>query len=83
MLSGFRYRKYKEFVQAAMDLGDTVEEIKLYLVYRGGDWGLPKLVFEAGFVRESQMLGIILKALTPLRCLPNPQTGEKLVVSSM
>ena len=29
------------------------------------------------------MLGIILKALKPLRCLLNPQTGEELVISGM
>ena len=29
------------------------------------------------------MLGIILKALKPLGCLPNPSTGEELVISSM
>ncbi|KAK9222519.1 hypothetical protein WN944_010955 [Citrus x changshan-huyou] len=53
VLSGFRYGKYKEFVQVAVDLG-----------------------------RGSQVLGIIPKALKPLGCLPNPPTGEELVVSA-
>ena len=29
------------------------------------------------------MLGIIPKVLKPLKCLPNPQNGEELVVSCM
>ena len=40
VLSGFRYGKYKEFVQAAIDLGRAIAERKLHLVYRGGDRGL-------------------------------------------
>ena len=74
---------YKEFVQAAIDLGCTIAERKLYLVYGGGDRGLSKLVSEAAFVRESQVLGIVPKVLKPLGCLPNPLIGEELVVSCM
>ncbi|KAH9658293.1 hypothetical protein KPL70_023432 [Citrus sinensis] len=62
VLSGFRYGKYKEFVQAAVDLDRGIAERKLHLVYRGGDRGLSKLVSEAAFVRGSQVLGIIPKA---------------------
>ncbi|KAK9175233.1 hypothetical protein WN944_027239 [Citrus x changshan-huyou] len=83
VLSGFRYGKYKEFVQAAIDLGRAIRERKLHLVYGGGDRGLSKLVSEAAFVRGSQVLGIIPKALKPLGCLPDSPTGEALVVSSM
>ena len=83
VLSGFHYRKYKEFVQAAIDLGRAITERKLHLVYGGGDWGLSKLVSEATFVWESQVLGIIPKALKPLRCLSDPPTGEELVVSGI
>ncbi|KAK9230308.1 hypothetical protein WN944_023275 [Citrus x changshan-huyou] len=83
VLSGFRYGNYKEFVQAAIDLGRAIVERKLYLVYGGGGRGLSKLVFEAAFVRGSQVLGIIPKALKPLGCLPNPPTREELVVSCM
>ena len=50
VFSEFRYGKYKEFVQAAMDLGRAIAERKLHLVYRGGDRGLSKLVSEAAFV---------------------------------
>ena len=40
VFSGFRYQKYKEFVQADVDLGRAIPERKLHLVYRGGDRGL-------------------------------------------
>ncbi|KAK9180895.1 hypothetical protein WN944_024031 [Citrus x changshan-huyou] len=83
VLSGFRYEKYKEFVQAAIDLGRAIAERKLHLVYGGGDRGLSKLVSKAAFVRGSQVLGIIPKILKPLGCLPDPPTGEELVVSGM
>ena len=76
MLSGFRYRKYKEFVKASIDFSRVIAERKLHLVYGEGDQGLSKLVSEAIFVRRSQVLGIILKALKSLGCLPNPPTGE-------
>ncbi|KAK9213873.1 hypothetical protein WN944_005858 [Citrus x changshan-huyou] len=82
VLSGFRYGKYKEFIQAAIDLGRAIAERKLNLVYGGGGRWLLKLVSEAAFVRESQVLGIIPKALKPLGCLPDPPTGEELVVSA-
>ncbi|XP_024046520.1 uncharacterized protein LOC112100886 [Citrus clementina] len=35
VLSGFHYGKYKEFVQAAVDLGRVIAERKLHLVYGG------------------------------------------------
>ncbi|KAK9181226.1 hypothetical protein WN944_024363 [Citrus x changshan-huyou] len=83
VLSGFRYGKYKEFVQAAIDLGRAIAERKLHLVNGGGDRGLSKLVSEAAFIRGSQVLGIIPKVLKPLGYLPDPPTGEELVVSGM
>ncbi|KAH9781454.1 cytokinin riboside 5'-monophosphate phosphoribohydrolase [Citrus sinensis] len=83
VLSGFRYGKYKEFVQAAIDLDRAIAERKLHLVYGGGDRGLSKLVSEAAFIRGSQVLGIIPKALKPFRCLLDSPTGEELVVSGM
>ncbi|KAK9185001.1 hypothetical protein WN943_025354 [Citrus x changshan-huyou] len=82
VLSEFRYGKYKEFVQAAVDLGRAIAKRKLHLVYGGGGRGLSKLVSEVAFVRGSQVLGIIPKALKPLGCLPDPPTGEGLVVSA-
>ena len=83
VLSGFWYGKYKEYVQEVIDLGRVIVERKLHLVYGGGDRGLSKLISEAVFVRESQVLGIIPKALKPLECLPDSPTGEELVVSCM
>ncbi|KAL9409058.1 hypothetical protein AB3S75_047445 [Citrus x aurantiifolia] len=82
VLFGFRYEKYKEFVQAAVDFGRAIAERKLHLVYGGGDRGLSKLVSEAAFVRGSHVLSIISKALKPLGFLPDPPTGEELVVSA-
>ncbi|KAK9187527.1 hypothetical protein WN944_018924 [Citrus x changshan-huyou] len=76
-------QKYKKFVQAAVDLGRAIAKRKLHLVYGGSDRGLSKLVSEAAFVRGSQVLGIIPKALKPLGCLPDPPTGEELVISCM
>ncbi|KAK9195502.1 hypothetical protein WN943_003624 [Citrus x changshan-huyou] len=36
VLSGIHYEKYKEFVQAVVDLGHATTERKLHLVYGGG-----------------------------------------------
>ena len=83
VLSGFHYGKYKEFVQAAVDLGRVIAERKLHLVYGGGERGLSRLVSEAVFTRGSQVLGIIPKPMKPLVCLSGPPIGKELVVSSM
>ncbi|KAK9184950.1 hypothetical protein WN943_025303 [Citrus x changshan-huyou] len=37
VLSGFNYGKHKEFVEATIDLGRSITERKLHLVYGGGD----------------------------------------------
>ncbi|KAK9195362.1 hypothetical protein WN943_003483 [Citrus x changshan-huyou] len=83
VLSEFHYGKHKEFVKAAIDLGRSIAERKLHLVYGGGNRGLSKLVSEAAFVRGSQVLGIIPRALKPLGSLSDSSTGEELVVSGM
>ena len=83
MLSGFNYGKHKEFVETAIDLGRSIAERKLHLVYGGGNRGLSKLVSEVAFVRGSQVLGIIPRALKPLGSLSNSPTGEESVVSGM
>ena len=59
VLSGFNYGKLKEFIEAAINLGRSIAERKLHLVYEGGNRGLSKFVSEAAFVRGSQVLGII------------------------
>ncbi|KAK9218943.1 hypothetical protein WN943_007582 [Citrus x changshan-huyou] len=83
VLSGFNYGKHKEFVEAAINLGRSIAEKKLHLVYGGGNRGLSKLVSEAAFVRGSQVLGIIPRALKPLGSFSDSPTGEELVVSGM
>ena len=83
VLSGFNYGKHKEFVEAAIDLGRNIAARKLHLVYGGGNRWLSKLVSEAAFIRGSQVLGIIPRALKPLGSLSDPLTGEELVVSGM
>ncbi|KAK9208980.1 hypothetical protein WN944_001341 [Citrus x changshan-huyou] len=75
VLFGFNYGKHKEFVEAAIDLGRSIVERKLHLVYGGGNRGLSKLVSEAAFIIGSQVLGI--------SSLSDSSTGEELVVSSM
>ncbi|KAK9218305.1 hypothetical protein WN943_006942 [Citrus x changshan-huyou] len=83
VLSGFNYGKYKEFVEAAVNLGRSIAERKLHLVYGEGNRGLSKLVSKAVFVRGSQVLGIIPRVLKPLGSLSDSPTGEELVVSGM
>ena len=83
VLSGFTYGKHKEFIDAAIDLGRSIAERKLHLVYGGGNRRLSKLVSEAAFVRGSQVLGIIPRALKPLGSLSDSSTGEELVVSGI
>ncbi|KAK9190507.1 hypothetical protein WN943_019113 [Citrus x changshan-huyou] len=82
MVFGFNYGKHKEFIEAAIDLGRSIAERKLHLVYGGGNRGLSKLVSEAASVRGNQVLGIIPGALKPLDSLSDPPTGEELVVSA-
>ncbi|KAH9793571.1 hypothetical protein KPL71_004566 [Citrus sinensis] len=81
VLFGFHNGKHKEFVEAAIDIGRSIAERKLHLVYGGGNRGLSKLVSEAAFVRRSQVLGIIPRALKPLGSLSDSSTGEELVIS--
>ncbi|KAK9195408.1 hypothetical protein WN943_003529 [Citrus x changshan-huyou] len=83
VLSGFNYGKHKEFVEAAIDLDRSIAERKFHLVYGGGNRGLSKFVSEAAFVRGSQVLGIIPRALKPLGSFSDSSTGEELVISSM
>ncbi|KAK9192872.1 hypothetical protein WN944_003565 [Citrus x changshan-huyou] len=72
VLSGFHYRKYKEFIQAPVDLGRAIAERKLHLVYGGGDRGLSKL--------STRYHSTSLKTS---RCVSDVPIGEELVVSSM
>ena len=83
VLSGFNYGKHKAFVEVAIDFGWSIAERKLHVVYEGGNQGLSKLVSKATFVRGSQVLRIILKALKSLSSLSDSPTGEELVVWGM
>ncbi|KAK9225687.1 hypothetical protein WN943_010731 [Citrus x changshan-huyou] len=83
VLSRFNYGKHKEFIEAAIDLGRSIAERKLHLMYGGGNRGLSKLVSEAAFFRGSQVLGIIPRALKPLGSFSDSPIGEELVVSGM
>ncbi|KAK9209038.1 hypothetical protein WN944_001401 [Citrus x changshan-huyou] len=56
VLSEFNYCIHNEFVEAAIDLGRSIAERKLHLVYRRGNRGLSKLGSKAAFVRGSQVL---------------------------
>ncbi|KAK9208782.1 hypothetical protein WN944_001142 [Citrus x changshan-huyou] len=71
------------FVDAAIDIGRSIADRKLHLVYGGGNRRLSKLVSEAAFIRGSQVLGIIPRVLKPLGSLSDSSTGEELVVSGM
>ncbi|KAK9191058.1 hypothetical protein WN943_019669 [Citrus x changshan-huyou] len=82
VLFGFTYGKHKEFVEAAIDLGRSITTRKLHLVYGGGNRGLSKMVSEAAFIKGSQVLGIIPRALKPLGSSSDLSTGEELVVSA-
>ncbi|KAK9214702.1 hypothetical protein WN944_006701 [Citrus x changshan-huyou] len=83
VLYGFNYGKHKKFVESVIDLGRSITERKLHLVYGGGNRRLSKLVSEATFVKGSQVLGIIPRALKPLGSLSDSPIGEELVVSGM
>ncbi|KAK9187362.1 hypothetical protein WN944_018756 [Citrus x changshan-huyou] len=83
VLLGFNYGKHKEFIKAAIDLGQSIAARKLHLVYGDGNRGLSKLVSKAVFVRGSQVLGIFSRALKSLGSLSDSPTGEELVVSDM
>ena len=83
VLSGFNYGKHKEFVETTIDLDRSIAERKLHLVYGRGNRGLSKLVSEVVFVRGSQVLDIIPRALKLLGSLSDSPTGEELVVSGM
>ena len=83
VLCRFNYSKHKEFIEVAIDLGRSIAERKLHLMWGGGNRELSKLVSEAAFVRESQVLGIIPRSLKPLGSLCDSPTGKELVVSCM
>ena len=74
--------KDRSFVDVASDLGKTLAERKIHLVYGGGSLGLMGCVSAVAYVRGSQVLGIIPKPFVSEN-ITGMTIGEKLQVSSM
>ena len=55
--------KEKEFLESANHLGQVVAERKIHLVYGGHNLGLMRGVSITAFLRGSQVLGVVPKAL--------------------
>ena len=55
--------KEKEFLESANHLGRVLAERKIHLVYGGGSLGLMGSVSTVVFLRGSQVLGVVPKAL--------------------
>ena len=79
---GSRPGKNKEFLEAAHHLGNFLTERKIHLIYRGGSLGLMGCVSGSAYVRGSQVLSIIDKALA-VKNITGKTVGEELHVSSM
>ncbi|XP_024043212.1 uncharacterized protein LOC112099914 [Citrus clementina] len=79
VLSGFHYGKYKEFVQAAVDLGRAIAERKLHLVYGGGDCGLPSALSVLMVILQSfhflQSNSVDVNCILPNRSIPKKIGG--------
>ena len=76
VFSKFNYGKHKEFVKATIDFSRSIAKRKLHLVYKGGNRVLSKMVSKAVFIKGSQVLGIISRALKPLGSLSDSSTRE-------
>jgi len=74
--------KEKEFLESANHLGRVLAERKIYLVYEGGNLGLMGRVSITAFLRGSQVLGVIRKALAEGDII-GKTVGEELQVSIM
>ncbi|XVE63928.1 hypothetical protein DITRI_Ditri07aG0060300 [Diplodiscus trichospermus] len=79
---GTNPRKNAKFVEAANNLGRVLAKRKIHLVYGGGSLGLMGCVSIVAHVEGSQVLGIILIALTEGN-FAGKTVGEELRVSSM
>ncbi|KAL5838527.1 hypothetical protein ACOSQ3_015696 [Xanthoceras sorbifolium] len=74
--------KNREFEEAADQLGKVLAEKKINLVYGGGNIGLMGRVSKAAYDGGSQVLGIILKALSVGGVTGNT-IGEVQIISDM
>jgi len=75
-------RKEKEFLESANHLGQVLAERKIHLVYGGGNLGLMGGVSIAAFLRGSQVLGVVPKALAQGDII-GKTIGEELQVPTM
>ena len=74
--------KNEMFAEAAKNLGKTLAERKIHLVYGGGTLGLMGSVSTAAHLEGTQVLGIIPEALAEGN-ITGTTVGEELRVSSM
>jgi uncharacterized protein (TIGR00730 family) len=74
--------KEKEFLESANHLGQVLAERKIHLVYGGGSLGLMEGVSIAAFLEDSQVLGVVPKALAKEDII-GKTIGEELQVSTM
>jgi uncharacterized protein (TIGR00730 family) len=75
-------RKEKEFLESANHLGQVLAERKIHLVYGGGNLGLMGGVSIVAFLRGSQVLGVVPKALAQGDII-GKTIGEELQVPTM
>jgi len=74
--------KEKEFLESTNHLGQVLAERKIHLMYGGGSLGLIRGVSITAFLGGSQVLGVVLEALTK-RDIIGKTIGEELQVSTM
>jgi uncharacterized protein (TIGR00730 family) len=74
--------KEKEFLESANHLSQVLAERKIHLVYGGGSLGLMEGVSIAVFLGDSQVLGVVLKALAKGDII-GKTIGEELQVPTM
>jgi len=82
VFGGSSPRKEKEFLESADHLGQVLAERKIHLVYGGGSLGLMGGVSITAFLRGSQVLGVVPKALAKEDLL-GKTIREELQVSTM
>ena len=82
VFSGSSPEKEKEFLESANHLGQVLAERKIHLVYGGGSLGLIGGVSIAVFLRGSQVLGVVPKALAKWDII-GKIIGEELQVSTI
>ena len=82
VFSGSSPGKEKEFLESANHLGQVLAERKIHLVYEKSSLGLMGGVSKAAFLRGSQVLGVVPKALANGDII-GKTIGEELQVPTM